>query len=191
MRQPLSTAIAFIPQFDALPATSTFLIGSSWKPDHCQNQKYVSSTETSGCVTDGRKKYLYGGCGQGRRHCPLLLVVGLAVATRGPCRHGPGKVSISPDGSFLQPTAVAISYSFGSQDFSYTAPPPGSVLGFPRRLAAKDSAEWWELAFKEVGQQTGSRCWGGRTGGGSWGFEIIFLGVSSRTAPLGTSQWGA
>ena len=124
-------------------------------------------------MTDGRKKYLYGGCGQERRHFPLLIVVGLAVAASGPCRHGPGKVSISPDGSSLQPTAVAISYSFGSQDFSQTAwspsqPPPGSVLGSPRRLTAKkDSAEWWELAFKEVGQQTGSRCWGGRIGGGS------------------------
>lgn len=62
----------------------------------------------------------------------------------------------------------AIRYSLGSQDssrmvWSPSQLPPGSVPGSPRRNAAeKDSAD---LAFKEVGQQTDGRCWGGGTGG--------------------------
>ena len=69
----------------------------------------------------------------------LLLIIKLAVAAGGPHRHRPGKVSISPDGFSLQPVAVAISYSFSQMIWSPTQPPPGSVLGCPRRIAAEES----------------------------------------------------
>ena len=114
-------------------------------------------------MTDGRKKYLYGGCGWERSTSQLLLIIKLAVAAGGPHRHKPGKVSISPDRFSLQPVAVAISYTFSQRTRSPSQPPPGSVLGSPRRIAAEESDQWWEPALKEVGQQIG---WGGRTGGG-------------------------
>lgn len=83
------------------------------KPDHFKNQKCVSNTETSGCVTDGRKKYLCEVCEWEGRYFSLLLVVELAVAAYWTGRHKPGKSSLSPDSSSSQQTTATFSYFSG------------------------------------------------------------------------------
>ena len=84
--------------------------------------------------------------------------------------------------------ALAIGYSFSQMTWSPSQPPPGSVLCSPRRIAAEESDQWWEPALKEVGQQIG---WGWQDRWRTLRIGIIFLGVSRRTAPPGTSQWVA
>ena len=110
----------------------------------------------------------------------LSLVVELAVVVHGPSRHRPNKVSISPDRFSLQPVAVAISYSFSQMIWSPTQPPPGSVLGCPRRIAAEESDQGGSQLW---------RIWGSRLAGVAGQMEDIRDWKSSSWVSLGQLHW--